>query len=180
MQFDHRTTARLLMQAIDILRDDRRDDPPLFHSGQRPMPRCWAGQGHACPTSETARPITLAYGFRTQEILMLDRLRMLPVAMMVPIRRNAARRAQAGTGKEGDRAPVQQSGEPLDALLDLSWDGRDWPGLGHAGSNPGGSGKRREQPGIVAMCHPERIANPGTAARKRLSPRATRYSPTAS
>jgi len=113
MKFDHPGAACLAVQAIDILRDDQIDPAGLLQPRQRVVAATGSRPGHRGPTEEAARPVTPAGAFQVQEVMLPHRLRALPVALPVAIRRNPARRAQPGAGKDHHGTLLQQPPHPI-------------------------------------------------------------------
>ena len=60
MQVDHISGTGRLVQAIDILRDDTRDDTPTFELRQRRVGGVRSSLAKACPPDMTTGPVTLS------------------------------------------------------------------------------------------------------------------------
>ncbi|MCY1217738.1 hypothetical protein D9M72_296630 [compost metagenome] len=99
VQLDHVAAAGTLVQAVDILRDQRAQAALLAQPGQR-MVRA-VGPRLPCnrPAQHAARPVALAPGVRAEEGLQRDRLRTLPLAVRIAVAGDAGIRADAGAGQ---------------------------------------------------------------------------------
>ena len=78
-----------LMQAIDVLRHQMVHEARALHRGQRPVSGVGRRALYTPPTDHTARPITPADPLTTDELLVANRLAVLPAPVGAPVVRDA-------------------------------------------------------------------------------------------
>ena len=101
MQVDHPTAAGLLVEAVDILRDEAADPAGPLEGGQGPMRGVRSGAGDAGPSQEAARPVA------APRVVVLDEFREangrpgLPGALLVAVPGQSRGRGAARAGEHG-------------------------------------------------------------------------------
>ena len=108
VQFDHRTAAGLVVQAVDVLGDHGRHPASALERGKDAMAGVGFGTPHGLPACVAARPVAPAHRLRAEEGLVLDRLGMQPFTVRSAVGRQSAARAEAGAGQHRDRPDSQQ------------------------------------------------------------------------
>ena len=109
MEFQHRSAAGLLVQSIDILSDDQGNPVQAFKMRQRMMAAARIGEADPRPAEKAPRPVALPRGRGTQEVVVIDGFRLLPVAVAVAVGRDAARCAQTGARQDDHETRFQKT-----------------------------------------------------------------------
>lgn len=155
VQFDDTATARLLMQSIDVLRNDRRDQTKLFQSGYRNVSTSRLSRIDGRPTDEASCPVSAAHGLRVQKFSMVYGFRVLPLSVPVAIIRDPAFRTQPGSGQNSDRPVAQQCADGSEALFKGCVEGRHVVRkIGQAWSTGAGLIRWQRIIGVVAGSRP--------------------------
>ena len=90
MEFEYGSTPRFLVQAIHILRNDQNDAAQTLEPGQSMVGTAWGRQADGGPAHEAPCPVAPARALESQEVVMVDGLGTLPLAVTVPIVRDSA------------------------------------------------------------------------------------------
>ena len=112
MQLQNITGAGELVKPVDVLGDDRTNQPQALESGDGAMSVIGCGSGKPSPSHEAARPITLPICRRGNE-LAIGHGHHPPLAVRSPVIRDTRLRGQPGASKDGDVAAAKE----LDKLL---------------------------------------------------------------
>ncbi|CAM2137963.1 hypothetical protein PT2222_100050 [Paraburkholderia tropica] len=135
VQLDHAMTARALMQAVDVLRDERADAPRRFEPRERAMRAVGLREPDGRPAQHAARPVAAARAVRAEKLLQRDGRRTLPRAVFVAIAGDARIRADARAGQhEQARVALGERLERIERRECIS-------GLDGRGDDRGGGGK---------------------------------------
>ena len=110
VQVDHGVAAGLLVEAVDVLGDQRFDPSIGLDRGQRLVCRVRARGGEARPAGQAAGPVATADGGIAGERLERHRLDPLPAALGIAVVGNAGAGTDAGAGE------YEQAAMPVDEV----------------------------------------------------------------
>ncbi|MNS92891.1 hypothetical protein D3C72_1270390 [compost metagenome] len=99
VQLDHVAAAGTLVQAVDILRDQRREPAVRAKARQRMVRGIGPRLPRHRPAQHAARPVALAPRVRAKEGLQRDRRRALPLSARIAVAGDAGVGADAGAGQ---------------------------------------------------------------------------------
>ena len=115
MEIDDPTMPGPLMQTVDVLGHEQRDQPELLQVRERPVSRAGCRPRHRGPPHEAPRPVATTLRGIADERLVPDGLTALPVATVVPVGRDAGRGGHPGPRQDDERAlRGDEVGEGLD------------------------------------------------------------------
>jgi len=100
MEIDYGPTAGSFVKAIDVLSHQQLDAARSFESCQSPVCLIRRGAPEVPPANEASGPVPFANGLMVHEGLEHHRWGAFPVAIGIPIVRNAGIRAAAGAGQD--------------------------------------------------------------------------------
>src|SRR5450830_77384 len=99
VQLDHILATGLVMQRVDVLRDQPADMLAVLQGGQRQVRLVWLRNAHPWPAQHRPRPITAARLWGGQELLVHHRRLAPAYAFAVPVVRDTRRRADSCPGQ---------------------------------------------------------------------------------
>jgi len=111
-------TARLIVQGVDVLRNQTTDAPGALQTGQRIVRHIRQCQAHMWPAEHRPRPVASTRLRGREEFLVHHRLSTATHALVVAVIRYARRRADAGTGQHHKRLVGHQLMEPVELFAD--------------------------------------------------------------
>ncbi len=104
MQVDDAAASRAVVQAVDVLGYQRVDLAGRLQCCKRGVCAVRLRTRNPLPAGEAARPVTLANLGPGDEVPVLHRSGVFPVAISIAVVRDAGRRADAGAGNNRNTA----------------------------------------------------------------------------